>query len=117
MLENPLRPLVAAGRDDSDPDGTPPTARNALVEFAELERARAYERASLAPATLRAHVIEPLVRLDVVADDPDDNRVLECAVAGRADCIVSGDRHLLRLGAFEGTPILTVRQFMEAGGF
>ena len=64
-----------------------------------------------------AHVIEPLVRLDVVADDPDDNRVLECAVAGRADCIVSGDRHLLRLGAFEGTPILTVRQLMEAGGF
>jgi len=55
MLENPLRPLAAVGRDDADQDGTPPGTRNALVEFAELERARAYERASLAPATLRAY--------------------------------------------------------------
>jgi len=35
--------------------------------------------------------------LSVISDDPDDDRVLECAVEGGADVIVSGDRHLLKL--------------------
>ena len=51
--------------------------------------------------------------LSVIKDDPDDDRVLECAVAGRADTIISGDRHLKKLGAYDGIPILTVRQFMD----
>ena len=50
---------------------------------------------------------------NVIVDDPDDDRVLECAVAGGADYIVSGDRHLLKLGVYEGVAILTVRQFMD----
>ncbi len=54
------------------------------------------------------------VALEVLRDDPDDNRVLERAVTARADYIVSGDRHLLKLSAYEGIPIITVRQFMDA---
>jgi uncharacterized protein len=61
-----------------------------------------------------ADVVNPHLTLDVVKDDPDDNRVLECAVAGGADTIVSGDRHLLQLKAHAGIPILTTRQFLEA---
>jgi putative PIN family toxin of toxin-antitoxin system len=61
-----------------------------------------------------ADVVEPHLMLDVVKDDPDDNRVLECAVVGGADYIVSGDRHLLQLKAYVGIPILTARQFLEA---
>jgi putative PIN family toxin of toxin-antitoxin system len=61
-----------------------------------------------------AELVEPHLILDVVKDDPDDNRVLECAVAGRADYIVSGDRHLLQLKAHAGIAILTARQFLEA---
>lgn len=34
----------------------------------------------------------------VIADDPDDDHVLACAVSGGVDMIVSGDKHLLRLG-------------------
>jgi predicted nucleic acid-binding protein len=48
-----------------------------------------------------------------VSDDPDDNRVLECAVAGRADYIVSGDRHLLNLKQHAGIAILTAREFLD----
>src|SRR5947199_2735326 len=44
-----------------------------------------------------ANMVVPELVIDVVNDDPDDNRVLECAVAGHADYIVSGDRHLLNL--------------------
>lgn len=63
-----------------------------------------------------AIVVNPDFELTGVPDDPDDNRVLECAVAGKASSIVSGDRHLLRLGSFEGISIVTVRQFLETTG-
>ena len=49
-------------------------------------------------------------RLEVVRD-PDDNRVLEAAVAGAADYIVSGDADLLALGVYEGIEIVTPARF------
>lgn len=61
-----------------------------------------------------ATVVKPTITLDAVPDDPDDNRVLECALAGDADFIVTGDKHLLRLGAYKHIPILTVRKFLQA---
>jgi len=63
-----------------------------------------------------ASVVEPDFELNAVPDDPDDNRVLECAVAGKAEFIVSGDKHLMRIGAYEGIAIVTVRQFIETSG-
>src|ERR1700749_2087455 len=60
-----------------------------------------------------AEVVQPGQILRVVPQDPDDDRVIECAVAGNADCIVSGNRHLLRLGSYASIDILTVRQFLE----
>lgn len=61
----------------------------------------------------KSEVVEPASRLDIIKEDPADNRVLECAVAGRADFIVSGDRHLLRLGSFAGVQIVTARRMVE----
>ena len=43
-----------------------------------------------------AEIITPKNILDAVANDPDDNRILECAVEGKANLIVSGDHHLDR---------------------
>jgi uncharacterized protein len=59
-----------------------------------------------------AHLVEPKETLHVIGEDPDDDLVLECAVAGRADTIVSGDRHLLTLASFPGISIMRVRQFL-----
>lgn len=42
------------------------------------------------------------LRLAVVAEDPSDDRYLECALEGEAGYIVSGDRHLKKLAHFEG---------------
>ena len=53
-----------------------------------------------------AAFVEPGDVLHVVSDD-DDNRVLEAALAGEADYIVSGDRALLSLGRYEGIEIVT----------
>lgn len=59
------------------------------------------------------NLVEPAFALHAVTDDPDDNRILECVVACKAQYAVSGDRHLLKMGSYEGMAILTVRQFLE----
>ncbi len=48
----------------------------------------------------RADVVEPRVSLNVVPGDPDDNMVLECAVAAKANLVISADKDLLELNPF-----------------
>ncbi|MCU0502895.1 MAG: putative toxin-antitoxin system toxin component, PIN family [Anaerolineae bacterium] len=48
-----------------------------------------------------------------IAADPSDEKILACALDGRADLIVSGNLHLLDLGQYGGVSILNVRQFLE----
>lgn len=50
--------------------------------------------------------------LDVVDSDPDDNKIIECAVAGLATHIVTGDRHLLMLGNYQNIQIMTAIDFL-----
>jgi len=50
--------------------------------------------------------------LHVIADDPDDDKFVECALRGRALWIVSGDHHLLDLGEYEGIGILSAAEFV-----
>ncbi|HEX8228447.1 MAG TPA: putative toxin-antitoxin system toxin component, PIN family, partial [Chloroflexia bacterium] len=57
--------------------------------------------------------VHPTVPIDAIASDPDDNKFLECAVAGGADYIVSGDKHLLSLGEYEGIRILSPADFLR----
>lgn len=58
-------------------------------------------------------LVRPSETLDVIKDDPDDNRVLECAVAAGSRFIVSGDNDLLRLGQFRNIRIVKVADFMK----
>ena len=51
-----------------------------------------------------AKFYKPKIKLSVINDEPD-NRVLECAVAGKAHLIISGDNHLLKLKSYENIPI------------
>jgi putative PIN family toxin of toxin-antitoxin system len=60
-----------------------------------------------------ANKVQPNEVLDVVKDDPSDNRILECAQAAGSDYIVSLDHHLLRLKDFAGAPIVTVADFLR----
>jgi putative PIN family toxin of toxin-antitoxin system len=57
-----------------------------------------------------AVLVRPTERLDVVRDDPDDNRVLECAVAAGSRYIVTGDAALL--GSYDNIRILKVAEFL-----
>jgi putative PIN family toxin of toxin-antitoxin system len=82
---------------------------------------RALAGLGTSPARIRAaeismkqtsRLVTPDVRLAVVQEKESDNRVLECAVAGAVDAIVTGDRkHLLPLRQYAGIPILSPGDF------
>lgn len=61
----------------------------------------------------RTEMVSPSLSIRAVKEDPSDDKFLECAVSGRAEGIVSGDRHLLALGEFRGIPIMSPRRFLE----
>ena len=62
-----------------------------------------------------AEIVRPTITLQVAAD-PDDYRVLECAVAGSADLIVSNDKHLRSLRTFRGIAIVPGSDFLRILG-
>lgn len=63
----------------------------------------------------KAEVVRPAERLVILGDEAD-NRILECAVAGEADLIVSGDRDLLALKQYQGIGIVRPADFLRALG-
>ena len=60
-------------------------------------------------AVLASGIPEP----GTISPDRDDDFVLACALEEKADCIVSGDPHLLNLKIYKGISILTPKQFVE----
>jgi putative PIN family toxin of toxin-antitoxin system len=87
--------------------------------LAELRRVLEYPRiakviqggAQLADLVAASGVVVAPGRVLTVVSDDDDNRVLEAAIEGGADYIVSGDADLLDLGSFQGIPIITPGEF------
>jgi uncharacterized protein len=59
-----------------------------------------------------AELVAPRKKLAVLDDEPD-NRILECAVTGHADVIVTGDRAMLNLKKYQQIRILSLRQFLD----
>lgn len=74
-----------------------------------LERA---ERVRFRLRRVAKKVIIPPNRLTVLADDAD-NRILECAVEGMAQAIVTGDKDLLGLKTYQGIAIVTPAEFLR----
>jgi putative PIN family toxin of toxin-antitoxin system len=58
-------------------------------------------------------LVKPQTTIKEISDDAD-NRVLECALDGDADFIVSGDHHLLDLSTYRGIRILTARELLDS---
>jgi predicted nucleic acid-binding protein len=53
------------------------------------------------------------LKIKIIDEDAEDNKILECALASGAKIIVSGDKHLLKLGRFRKMRILTPREFFD----
>ncbi len=58
-------------------------------------------------------IVKPEEKLNIVKEDPDDDKILECAVAGKADFIVTKDNHLLKLKEFRGMKIVRPEEFLK----
>jgi hypothetical protein len=51
-------------------------------------------------------------KVNIVHEDPEDNKFIECAIALNAKTIITGDNHLLSLKKFQGIEILTPKEFL-----
>jgi uncharacterized protein len=90
-------------------------------KFAKRVRAAALSATELVQDYERlAEIVEPQPLPAPASRDADDDHVLTCALAAQPDLIVSGDRDLLALGAYQGIPILStadaLAQVAESGG-
>jgi hypothetical protein len=95
------------------------------VLLQEVERALRYprvaDRLSWSEETRQAFLrrlgavavlVDPDFQLEILAEDPDDNRVVECALTGGAAFIITGDQHLLGLEEYAGIVILSPAGFL-----
>lgn len=58
-------------------------------------------------------LIRPIAKINIIKDNRDDNYILECAVAAKADFLVSGDKkHILRLKKIKDTKIVSAKEFL-----
>jgi putative PIN family toxin of toxin-antitoxin system len=93
----------------------------------ELEEVLGYERfqsrlamLNQTPAKLAVFALSLATALDVsragaliVEDDPDDDIFLHCAEKGKANYIITADKHLLNLQSYRGIPIVTIEEFFR----
>jgi len=88
----------------------------------EFDRVLHYDKFQFKPVEIQhaletllsfSTVILPQVKIEIIKDDPADNKILECAVTTNAACIVSGDHHLLQLESYKQITIVSAKQFIE----
>jgi len=60
-----------------------------------------------------AKVVRPESKVDVVKDDPSDNKIIEAGIECGADFIISGDKHLLKIKKYENIKILGPSDFLK----
>ena len=60
-------------------------------------------------------IVNPSRRLTVFRDEPD-NRILECAVEGKADVIVTGDKAMPAFGEYQGIRLISLAEYLDRGG-
>jgi putative PIN family toxin of toxin-antitoxin system len=64
----------------------------------------------------RTERVVPAVKLDVVKDDSDDNKILECAVHSNSEKVITNDGDLLRMKIYAGIRIMKVNEFLRGPG-
>jgi len=87
------------------------TTKDILNEFSEvLQRDFEYNEEEtneiIEKVTSFVILVEPKEKLNVVKEDPDDNKILECAVASKSEYVLMYDNHLLNLKEFRGVKIV-----------
>ena len=94
------------------------TTKEVLDELAEvLKRDFLYNEEEIKNILERVLQFVTLVtsskKLDIVKEDPDDNKIIECAIESNADYIISYDKHLLKLKEYENIKIITPEEALS----
>ncbi|MFW6111103.1 MAG: putative toxin-antitoxin system toxin component, PIN family [Thermoproteota archaeon] len=98
------------------------TLVTSLPILEELKRVLSYQKFALNEEKVNEYVeyyfflaglVSPTQKVNLIQNDPSDNKVLECAQEGEVDCIVSGDQHLLDLKKFKGIEIVKGEELLE----
>jgi uncharacterized protein len=90
---------------------------NQVLTYPKIERI--YQTTELGKNELISQVlknakfVEVTSKVNVILEHACDNKFLECALDSKADYIVSGDKHVLKVVAFGKIKILSVRDFLE----
>ena len=94
------------------------TTKEVLDELAEvLKRDFLYNEEEIKNILERVLQFVTLVtsskKIDIVKEDPDDNKIIECAIESNADYIISYDKHLLKLREYENIKIITPKEALS----
>jgi len=84
------------------------TAKRIGEKFPEIDLGPLLDRIAV-----HALLVVPATLPDDACADRNDMKFLECALAARAECVVSGDRALLRASGYGGIEVVTPRRFLE----
>ena len=89
-----------------------------LDETAEvLERDFKYDKSEaeniIEKISLFAKLVKPKQKINVVKDDSDDNKIIECAIESSSDYIITYDNHLLKLKEHEGIKIIKPEEILK----
>ncbi len=76
-----------------------------------LQKADVKQKEILRAIEVNSTIVKPKLKLHIIDEDAEDDKIIECAVASGADYIITGDNHLLKLGCYKKTSILTPREF------
>ena len=98
-------------------------SKEILIEYNRVlhsdEIVKKTEEKELSAKTVTIKVIEtstivnPRKKLQIVLENPDDNKIIECALEGQADFIITYDPHLLKIKKFHDIIILTPKEFLQ----
>ncbi len=90
---------------------------NQVLEYEEIKEKIKNKNLEMKKAMLKIGTISEIVevnsKVNVVKEDPDDNKIIECAIDGNSEYIITKDRHLLKLKEHKGIKILTPEEFLK----
>ena len=63
--------------------------------------------------TINSTIVEPEEKFVIVREDPTDNKFIDAAVAGKAEYIITNDKHLLKIRQYRNVKIMTPKEFLK----
>ena len=103
--------------DGSDDLGLSPPILREILSVLSRKFSRDREELSRVAVVLgeMGEIVDPSRRVEVFRDEPD-NRILECAVEGKAAVIVTGDKAMLALGEYQGIRLISLAEYLDRRG-